>query len=188
MEIIKIFNLIISDILRILYKDLGAALIISFLIMFFFMRVEKEGIKKTLKIWIKNFKEDKQFRKIFAMAFFGWIYLFKTILGQSIWLNPLSNIWGIWGVYDQEGKVYVVNIINIILCIALIFCLLTLKEREKYKITDIFVSGIKKSIEITVLTEFIQVFFRTGNIQLSDFVFNIIGGMIGIGIFIVYKK
>ena len=80
---ITIIEKIASNILIALYQPFWFAVISSVLILFFYMFCyDPQGVGKGWKIavkaWIKKFKEEKFFRKLFLLVFFTIMILFRA--------------------------------------------------------------------------------------------------------------
>ena len=45
-------------------------------------------------MWWNAFKADSFFRKLFVLAFYTAMLLFRTLLNRDIWANPLSDVIG----------------------------------------------------------------------------------------------
>lgn len=162
----------------------------AFLFMFLWMECKQNGIKDTLAKWFYELKKSHEFRITFIFVFYVSAVLFRTILGRPIWLNPLSNILGIWGLYDAEGNLYTQNIENVVLFVPLLYLwlLINKKKNEGKRASSVFVYGVCTACCITLSIEFLQVFLRVGTIQITDIVFNIIGGVIGTILFLLVGK
>lgn len=108
-----------------------------------------------------------------------------------MWENPVSDVLGGWGLYDKEGEVSTEAIENVMLMLPFIILLLwTFKEKllKKVSISSTVWTGIKFSFLFSISIEFLQLFLRLGTFQLSDIVYNTLGGFLGgVIYFLVYK-
>lgn len=104
------------------WPQFGAAITLAFLFMFFYQKIKEDGLKKTTYLWFKRLKEDHCFRKVFILAFYVAMILFRTLFCRSIFPNPLQNVLGIWGLYNTNGTLYTENIENFILFLPFTRC------------------------------------------------------------------
>lgn len=174
---------IITNVLTNLYQIAGFALIMSALFMFMYISAEEHGWKEVMRKWWLSFKENSSFRRIFGLAFYTTMILFKTLFNRGLWFRPLENIVGIWGFFDKQGIFTTEVIENMILFIP--FTILYLWAfREKIITTNKKVGSVvgKATIITFVISlsiEFLQLFLRIGTFQLSDLFYNTLGGLIG---------
>ena len=111
-ETIDLLGKILTNILTALYEPFGFSLLLSFLVMFFYLYAYEptaagKGWKNAIVTWYQKFKESVFFRKLFLLAFVTSMILFRTLLNRNLWLNPLSNVmggWGIWETVNGEQK------------------------------------------------------------------------------------
>lgn len=189
---------IIKNILLALYKPFGAAVLLAFVAMFVFIYVKehkwqkKDLIKNILSTWFSYFKKSYEFRRVFLLIFYIMMILSRTILYREIWASPLSDVMGGWGLYDADGNLTTEAIENLILFIP--FAVLLLWAFRKELLGD--KPGLKKTLWVATKTvgifsfaiEFSQLLFHLGTFQISDWVYNTLGGTIGgIAYYIIYK-
>ena len=105
--------------------------------------------------------------------------LSRTILGRSLWINPLNNVIGTWSLHDVDGNIFTEGVENLILFIPLMYLYFVMMQNQSFS----FFALIKKSVKISFLfslgIEFTQLFLKLGSFQLSDLVYNTLGGLIG---------
>lgn len=178
----KFLETIMKEVLSSFYKNIGPALIIAVLFMYFFMYVEREGVKKALQIWCNRFRGDIHFRFVFLNALYISLVLYYTVLGRSIWGHPLQNVIGFWRLVDDSNSLYTQNIENVFLFIPLIPLLCKSSEKKLMKKCS-FIYTLSKSFYISfmfsLLIETAQLLFKVGTWQLSDLFFNTLGGVLG---------
>ena len=189
---------IIKNILLALYKPFGAAVLLAFVAMFVFIYVKehkwqkKDLIKNILSTWFSYFKKSYEFRRVFLLIFYIMMILSRTILYREIWASPLSDVMGGWGLYDADGNLTTEANENLILFIP--FAVLLLWAFRKELLGD--KPGLKKTLWVATKTvgifsfaiEFSQLLFHLGTFQISDWVYNTLGGTIGgIAYYIIYK-
>ena len=180
---------ITKNLLSSIYRDLGAALIISVLFMAVKMYSDKIGWKNVWKEWIISFKGNLNFRKQFFYSAYIAIMLLRTLLCRSIYTaHPLSSIIGVWGIYNSKGEFSFDSIENIILFIPYtLFGFIVVPQLTYVKGTistyfghiHLLSRAVFFSLTFSILIESIQLFLKIGTFQLSDLVFNALGGAIG---------
>ena len=185
---------IIKSILTALYQPFWAAIMISILFSLLYMLIKEYNIsiKQLLIKWYRNFLNLRKFRITFIIYIYISLILCKTVLYRSIWANPLSNVMGGWGLYDADGNLTTEAIENLMLFIP--FAVLLLWAFRKELLGD--KPGLKKTLWVATKTvgifsfviEFSQLLFHLGTFQISDLVYNTLGGTIGgFAYYIIYK-
>ena len=124
-ETIDLLGKILTNILTALYEPFGFSLLLSFLVMFFYLYAYEptaagKGWKNAIVTWYQMFKESVFFRKLFFLAFVTSLVLFRTLLNRDLWMNPLSNVmggWGIWETVNGEQKLTTECIENAIMMV-----------------------------------------------------------------------
>lgn len=184
---------IIANVLTALYQPFWFAFLFSVVSMFAYLFVTDkknagEGIKHSILIWGKNFRYNKNFRRIFFLVFYTIMILFRTLINRNMWLNPVYDIWGPWWIYSKdpatgELKFTTECIENIILFVPFTYFLLCVDTfREKIKVCtgiDVLVKSSGVTFGMSLGIEFLQLFLRVGQFQLSDLFYNTVGGVLG---------
>ena len=124
-ETIDLLGKILTNILTALYEPFGFALLLSFLVMFFYLYAYEpaaagRGWKNAIVTWYQKFRESVFFRKLFLLAFVTSMILFRTLLNRNLWLNPLSDVmggWGIWETVNGERQLTTECIENVIMMV-----------------------------------------------------------------------
>ena len=124
-ETIDLLGKIITNILTALYEPFGFSLLLSFLVMFFYLYAYEpihagKGWKNAIVTWYQKFKESVFFRRLFFLAFVTSLILFRTLLNRQLWMNPLSDVmggWGIWETVNGEQKLTTECIENVIMMV-----------------------------------------------------------------------
>lgn len=180
---IEIIKRIISNVLIALYQPFGFSLILTVLFMFFYICVKESGLKETVSKWIVLFKTSSPFRRVFILAFYTAMILFRTLLNRAVWLNPVSNVIGVWGLYNENGELTTEAIENLALFIPFTVLLLwSFHEKflgEGAKLLRTIWQSIKIVFLFSLTIEFLQLFLRLGTFQLSDLFYNTLGGLVG---------
>lgn len=185
---------IIKSVCLSLYQSLNASIVLAVLFMFVYIFARDYGIKEAAKLWIKNFKEDKKFRKVLLLAFYVAMMLFRTVLARSYWSSPLMDVLGVWGLKDANGNMYTENIENLILFIPFGFLLLwtfrdSLFRKAGFTFKNLMLGMLAISFGVSVAIEMCQLIFKLGTVQVSDVFFNSLGGIIGgIIYYLIYRK
>ena len=93
------------------------------------------------------------------------------------------QVMGSWGVYNEKGELTTEAIENLALFIPFAVLLLwALQEKywkENLKFGQILWRAVKTVFLFSLCIEFAQLFFRLGTFQISDLVYNTLGGAIG---------
>lgn len=182
-ETIDLLEKILTNILTALYEPFGFSLLLSFLAMFLYLYAYEpqeagKGWKSAIVTWYQKFKESVFFRKLFLLAFVTSLILFRTLLNRNLWMNPLSNImggWSIWETVNGERQLTTACIENVIMMVPFSTMVMwTFNMRDKI----LWQSG-KIAFLFSALIELLQVLLRLGTFQLSDIVYNTVGGIIG---------
>ena len=188
-NIYRITKRIIPHTLQTIYQPFLFALLLSVFVMFFVMYLEKYkgiAVKDRIVSAIKDLKNrfctSKQFRRVFYFVFVLVVILFKTLFNRAIEINPLANVMGTWGLYNKDGVFTTEVIENVALFIPLIFFLFFFLETTSKKVSK-FLTVIGRAIAISILfsllIEMLQLFLHLGTWQLSDLLFNTLGGAVG---------
>ncbi len=123
------------------------------------------------------------FRKVFLLAFCTAMILLKTIFNRSIWIDPLGKLFENWWIYDKYGRLSVEPLENVILFMPFTILLLwTFGEKligEELTLKKIIKVTAKITGVFSLSVELFQLIFFVGTFQLSDLVYNILGGVIG---------
>ena len=183
-----------------LYQPFWFALLLSIMIMFFYMFCYKpkgsgRGCKKAVKVWIANFKEEVFFRKLFLLVFFTVMILFRTLLNRNMWANPLSDVMGGWWIWSKssDGTVTLTTecFENVLLMLPFTAILMwTAKEKllKRIDFRNIVWKCTQTAFIFSVFIEFLQLFLRLGTFQLSDIFYNTLGGFLGGAIYWISWK
>lgn len=187
----KIPTKIITNVLTAIYEPFGFALLLAFFVLFFYLYAyypvhAGKGWKTALRTWGTEFRTNCFFRKLFLLAFFSAMILFRTLLNRNLWMNPLSDVmggWGIWKVSSDGTKELTTECFeNIILMLPFTSVLMWTMKEKLVKVISLR-SVAFKSAEIafcfSLTIEFLQLFLSLGTFQLSDLFYNTLGGLLG---------
>ena len=187
-ESIDLLGKILTNILTALYEPFGFSILLSFLVMFFYLYAYEpqeagKGWKNAIVIWYQKFKESAFFRKLFFLAFVTSMILFRTLLNRNLWLNPLSNVmggWGIWETVNGEQKLTTECIENVIMMVPFTSMVIwTFREKIGNGWKKILWQSGKIAFGFSLMIEMLQLLLRLGTFQLSDTFYNTVGGVLG---------
>lgn len=180
------------NVLTALYQPFGFALIMAVLFMFFYMFIQEYSFKVVIQRWFHEFKTNKIFRRIFYLAFYTTMILFRTLLNRNMWANHLSNVIGIWGIHNEKGELTTEVIENLALfipfAILLLWCFRDKLIKKPVGLLVCVWQSVKVVFFFSLSIEFLQLFLRLGTFQLSDLFFNTLGGLMGGIIYFVSVK
>lgn len=181
---------IISSILATFYQAFFYAALLSVAVMFVYKLYP--NLKTAMIDWLKWFKADAQFRRVFFLVLYTVMILFRTLLNRNMWANPLSNIIGVWGLHNAEGELTTEAVENFLLFMPFTIALLHILNGKKIDVTAGLGQAVwftfKATLIFTTFIELTQLFLRLGTVQLSDFFYNTLGGVIGCLIYWLYLK
>ena len=187
-ETIDLLGKIFTNVLMAFYEPFGFSLLLSFLVMFFYLYAYEaqdagKGWKNAIVTWYKEFKKSVFFRKLFLLAFVISMILLRTLLNRNLWINPLSNVmggWGIWKMVNSEQKLTTECIENVIMMIPFTSIVMwTLWEKVDKNWRKMLWQSGKIAFVFSVVIEMLQLLLRLGTFQLSDIFYNTVGGVVG---------
>jgi glycopeptide antibiotics resistance protein len=170
---------ILYNVLSAFGQAFGFSILLAVLFMFFYMQCRQDGLKNTLKKWIKEFKERKDLQKVFLLAFYAALVLFRTLFNRFAWTNPLQNVIGIFGLYNANGELTTEAIENVILFVPLLFLWLWVADKQELTLIKTISYATRNAFLCSFLIEMAQLLLRVGQVQISDLVYNTLGGIIG---------
>lgn len=146
-----------------------------------------KGWKAAIHTWFTAFKVSSFFKKLFLLVFVTSMILFRTLLNRDLWMNPLSDVmggWGIWETVNGERQLTTECIENVILMMPFTGMVMWTFDVEK----GVVWKSTKLGLIFSVSIEMLQLLLRLGTFQVSDIVYNTLGGMLGGLCYIVGKK
>ena len=178
-----IIDRICVNIISALYQYLFVSVVMATLFMLLYTEWKKIGLKAVFYNWINEFKKSKEYRRIYVLAIYTCLILFRTIFCRQIWGNPISDVLGNWSFHFSDGTLSTELIENIFLFIPFsILALWVLEDKileEKKEFLQICYRTIKISFSFSLGIELCQIILRVGTFQISDLVTNTAGGLIG---------
>lgn len=190
-ELFLILKKIMTNVLIAIYEPFGFAFLLAFLAQFFYLYAYQpanagKGWKTALRSWGTELKTNCFFRKLFLLAFFSAMILFRTLLNRNLWLNPLSDVmggWSMWKVSSDGTKELTTECFeNVILMFPFTSVLMwTMKEKlvKVISLKSIAAKSTEAAFCFSLTIEFLQLFLRVGTFQLSDLCYNTLGGCLG---------
>lgn len=180
------------NIISALYQYLFVSLIMATLFMIFYTESKKFGLKNVLCSWIAQFKISKDYRRIYLLAVYVCLILFRTIFCRQIWGNPIDNVLGNWSLHYSDGTLNTELVENILLFMPFsVLALWAIKGKiikGKIGLINISYATIKISALFSLGIELCQIVLRVGTFQISDLITNTEGGLFGGVIYwILYK-
>ena len=180
------------DILLTTYKYFVPALIMAVLFTFAYIFFRRYGIKNGIRLWLKGLKVDKDLRNSLIMAFVVSMVLYNTLLCRVPDGGTFRNVWGSWGFYDSRGSFNTFNVLNVFLFALPVFMLLLLYsdklfKKKKETLWRVIKLAFCISFPASLAIESLQMFFFIGAFQVSDLVYNTLGGVLGAIIYYIVK-
>ena len=143
--------------------------------------------------WWKAFKNSKEFRRTFLLAFYTAMILLRTVLNREIWFDPLGKIFGGWRLYE-DGQFTTESIENVMLFVPFSVLLLwafrkeLLGEQEEIGFWKTVWQATKIVAVFSFVIEFSQLLFHLGTFQLSDLTYNTLGGAVDGAVYYVGER
>lgn len=141
---------------------------------------------------IRSLKKSVFFRRLFLLAFVISMILFRTLLNRNMWMNPLSKVmggWGIWETVNGKRQLTTECIENVILMIPFSALVMwTFVEKVGNNLKKILCQSGKIAFIFSINIEMLQLLLRLGTFQLSDILYNTLGGVLGGLIYYMLKK
>ena len=187
-----IVDRICVNIISALYQYLFVSIVMAALFMLLYMECKKIGLKAVFYNWINEFKKSKEYRRIYALAVYTCLILFRTIFCRQIWGNPIGDVLGNWSLHFSDGTLSTELIENIFQFIPFSMLVLWALEDKILKGRKDFLQICYGTIKISFLfslgIELCQIVLRVGTFQISDLVTNTGGGLIGGIIYWIHYK
>lgn len=181
---VDIIKSIITNVLTALYQPFGFSVLLAVLFMFLYLYAMEHGWKESLLKWWRSFRTDVTFRRVFFLAFYTAMILFRTLLNRNLWMNPLSDVMGGWFLHNEKGELSTELIENLMLFIPFVVLLLwafrdKLLGENHHSVAKVLWQSVKVTFVFSLGVEFAQLFLRLGTFQLADLFYNTLGGLIG---------
>lgn len=131
----------------------------------------------------------KRFRLILYTITYIFMLLYRTVFCRSSDYEPLSDVWGGWGieVFEYTGIDYGTIIGNVLMFVPLTMIILFTLPDIFSSIKEMLIKCTAFSFCFSLIIELLQLIFHKGTFQVSDIIYNTLGGLAGVGLFILYQ-
>ncbi len=181
----KLFKTLLSSIENYCKAYLVTAILLSLLILLFYILNCKLKKRKILK--------DKLL-SLFIFSFYTVLIFDITLVSRIGKTIPnLYDFFGEWSIFDGETSMYVnpKPILNIILFLPLCFLLFFFIKKffnKTYSNKKLLIYSTVISFSVSLFIELTQLIFSLGTFQISDLAYNTLGGLAGAVIYIIIKN
>ncbi|MCM1114003.1 MAG: VanZ family protein [Clostridium sp.] len=179
-------------ILKTLYHNVGIFFDEYFIIPFLFSVILTLILLILFSLKSKR-KKIQHYATIFALIFYFAELFYTTIIFRiGSKTNPLADVFGEWLIYDGETSMYInpKPILNIILFLPMCFAVFYIaKYLVKKPLTNKRMLTVVTAVSfaVSLCIELTQLIFSIGSFQISDLVYNTLGGLIGAVLYITVK-
>lgn len=188
----NVIKTILTNILIAFYEPCGFAILLSFFALFFYLYAYHpesagKGWRVAIRTWVVTFQKSSFFRRLFLLTFVTSMILFRTLLNRSLWMNPLSDVmggWRMWKIVNGEKQLTTECIENVFLMMPFTAIVMWTFEVKK----NVVWKSIKIAFLFSVMIELLQLLLRLGTFQISDIVYNTVGGMLGGIVYVGVKQ
>ena len=174
---------ILENIVRTVYQQFGAACLVTVLGLFTVLYGKEHGYHRAVGRLFYSLKRSRKLRRTGALIFYTAMILFRTLLSRKIYPAPWEKIVGIWSLHDADGSIYTENIENVLLFLPFTMLLLWARGVRQVKKENSAVHMVAKCTLLSFLfslsIEKSQLVFFLGTFQLTDLLFNTLGGLLG---------
>lgn len=182
---------VISIIGKKIYGNLPFAVLFAFLFLSFYLFQKEHGFGKSVEIWFNRFLKEKKFRGTFYLAFYAVLVLYRTVLGRAYRKDTFQAVFSGWGFFSDVSKDATDAAQNVVLLLPFVFLLYYFHADRIWK-DGKYISLLKQSIKITFLfslgIETTQGVLGFGSFQISDLVYNTLGGVLGAVLYFLLIK
>lgn len=177
----------LKDILKTVATSAPIGIIFSFVILFIIM-LKSYSFKKALSAMANSFKKRK-FRYVFYYFVYLYIIFSRTVIQRQSNYEPLSDVFGGWTIFQHKytGLDYQV-IGNVIMFIPLTLLLAAVLKQYNFITKKSLLICLGSSFAYSLFIELCQLITKRGTFQISDLVWNTLGGLIGFVIYILINK
>lgn len=176
-------RIIIYDIIRTVARSLpqGFTLAVIISVVFEYIR------HKTLNGYISSL-ENKKNRYFIYLLTYCYMVLYRTLLCRTATYAPLSKVWRDWGIIKCNPlKIDPSPFVGNIALFTILILLILLNFSHKFKNgKDMLIKCTVLSFVLSLSIEVMQLITCRGTFQISDLVYNTLGGFIGSVIYIKF--
>ena len=172
---------ILVHLLSAFYKVFWISLLVSFLISILYIVRTKLNMKELMVEWWQWFKGSSRFRKLILFLLFSMMVACITVLDREICPNPLSDVLGGWGYEPEVPSAPYLALENVFMLMPSIYLFLDLAKEKIYKkftLKNVVYAALKISFFTSLSIESLQLFLKVGLFQVSDLVYNTLGGVL----------
>lgn len=174
---------ILYHILLQIYPSIGTAFIIACMFSYICHLHKNHNVKVFFKEWRIAWKENPRVKYYFFFSFYAVLILLQTILCRSYYADSLKYIMGNWSIFNSSGELNNHILDNILLFIPYTPILFITFGNEifnhKRTLFKIFIQSFFTSCLFSAVIELSQAIFHLGTLQISDWVYNTLGGILG---------
>lgn len=181
---------VFRQILESLYSYTAQSMIFAVMATFVLVYFKKTGVKKGIKYWFEELKNNKNFVWKFLFFFYAYIIAVRTLFDRTMVWDSLTHLMKGWTVDVQDNGVIIYEgIENIMLFVPLIFLLYYAFEENIYRETigKNIIRTLEISFGVSLFIEFNQLIFRIGTFQIADLVYNTLGGVLGFSAYAIVR-
>lgn len=173
----------LRDILKTIAVSAPVGILFSFIILFT-IGLKDSSFKKNLYSMAQKAK-SRSYRYKFYYMIYMYIIFSRTVVCRESNYEPLSDVLGGWKIFQHKytGLDYQV-IGNVIMFIPLTVFLAAILNSRKLSFKKIMMICLSSSFLYSLFIELCQLATKRGTFQLSDLVWNTLGGFIG---FLIYS-
>lgn len=138
------------------------------------------GWKDILKQVLNTIRTERRWQYRFVFLMYSYFILDRTLLSRHFeWTNGLKHVLGGWSLYDPETGAFTLEAVENFMFFVPFMALYFASFSKGLK----FISCIKRSILIgfglSLCIEMNQLFFKVGEFQIADLVYNTAGAVLG---------
>lgn len=176
---------LIKDIISTTYNSAANGLIIAIFLTAVITYIKEHSLSKYI-----NKLNHRQNRIVLYFIAYIYMIFYKTVFSRPNSYKPFSKVWGGWKIpiYEYTGISHESLIGNTLLFI-IFSILLILSFGHLFKNNKsilLYCTGF--SFILSIFIELCQIVLKRGTFQISDLVYNTLGGLIGAGIYILIQK
>lgn len=177
----------LKDILKTVAVSAPVGIIFSAVILFIFT-LKNYSVKNTLPAMANRLKK-REFRYKFYFLTYLYIIFSRTIVQRRANYEPLSDVLGGWKIFQHKytGLDYQV-IGNVIMFIPFALLLAAIVNNCNNSLKKNLLICLGSSFAYSLFIELCQLVTKRGTFQISDLVWNTLGGLIGFIIFTLINK
>lgn len=175
----------LKDIVRTIIKSFPDGFVIGLIITMIITLIKDKSLSNYIK------KLDKRSNRLYLyLTSYTYMMLYRTVICRPNTYKPLSDVFGGWGIVIRQytGIDYGTIIGNTLLFLFFTLLLnITFKKQFSTK-KKILITSTVVSFGYSLFIELLQLITSRGTFQISDLVYNTLGGFLGAVIYILIQK